>query len=300
VTEIKRILCPVDFSDASRHAIDHAITIAGWYKSRITALHAHNPILLPVASLELAGYREESESEDAEFKRLQADLAASVQPAIAAGLGVDVRIESGPPTAQILDCAAALPADLIIIGTHGVGGFEHLILGSVTEKVLRKAACPVLTVPPRVRATSKLPFKRLLCPVDFSDPSLAALQFSFSLAQESDAELTILHVLEWPIEDEPLVTRPFTVPEYRRYREEDATKRLEGLVPNEVRDWCRPITRLGHGKAYREILGMATEDSVDLIVMGVHGRNALDLMLFGSTTNQVVRRATCPVLTLRR
>jgi nucleotide-binding universal stress UspA family protein len=56
---------------------------------------------------------------------------------------------------------------------------------------------------------------------------------------------------------------------------------------------------MAHGKAYREILGVATEENVDLIVMGVHGRNALDLMLFGSTTNQVVRRATCPVLTLR-
>lgn len=298
--EIKRILCPVDFSDASRHAIEHAVVIAGWYKSRITALYVHNPIFLPSAGLELAGYRGDSELEDAGFKQAQGELAAFVQPAVAAGVGVDERIESGPPAAEIIDLAAALPADLLVIGTHGAGGFEHLILGSVTEKVLRRAGCPVLTVPPRVRTTSRLPFKRLLCPIDFSDPSLAALQFAFSLAQESDAELTILHVLEWPIEEEPLVTRPFTVPEYRRYREEDATARLEQLVPSEVRDWCRPITRLGHGKAYREILGIATEDSADLIVMGVHGRNALDLMLFGSTTNQVVRRATCPVLTLRR
>ena len=299
MAEIKRVLCPVDFSDASRHAVEHAIVIAGWYKSRITALHVHNPIVLPIASLELAGYREASEPDAGGFKQLQADLAAFVQSATAAGIGVDARIESGPPAVQILDCAAALPADLIVIGTHGVGGFEHLILGSVTEKVLRKAACPVLTVPPRVRATSTLPFKRLLCPVDFSGPSLAALRFAFSLAQESEAELTILHVLEWPLEDEPLATRSFTVPEYGRYREEEATTRLEALVPDEVRDWCRPIARLGHGKAYREILGIATEDSADLIVMGVHGRNALDLMLFGSTTNQVVRRATCPVLTLR-
>ena len=300
MTEIKRILCPVDFSDASRHAIEHAIVIAGWYKSKITALHVRNPIFLPVPGLETEAYRDEPEPNGAQFQQLQGQVAASFQSGIAAGIGVDVRIESGPPTAEILDCAATLPADLIVIGTHGAGGFEHLILGSVTEKVLRKAACPVLTVPPRVQATSKLPFKRLLCPVDFSDPSLAALEFAFSLAQESEAELTILHVLEWPIDEEPLVTRPFTVPEYRRYREEDATARLEKLVPNEARDWCRPITRLGHGKAYREILGIATEDSADLIVMGVHGRIALDLMLFGSTTNQVVRRATCPVLTLRR
>ena len=76
---------------------------------------------------------------------------------------------------MILDRAASLPADLIVMGTHGAGGFQHLVLGSVTEKVLRQAACPVLTVPPRAQATSRLPFSRLLCAVDFSDVSLAAL-----------------------------------------------------------------------------------------------------------------------------
>ncbi len=156
-----------------------------------------------------------------------------------------------------------------------------------------------MTVPPRARTTSTLPFKRLLCPVDFSESSLAALDVAFSLAQEGDAELTIFHVFEWPADDEPLTTRPFTVPEYRHEREYDATARLYQLVPGSAWDWCHPRTRLAHGKAYREILGIASEDNSDLIVMGVHGRNALDLMLFGSTTNQVVRRATCPVLTLR-
>ena len=150
---------------------------------------------------------------------------------------------------------------------------------------------------PHARTTSRLPFKRLLCPVDFSESSLAALDFAFSLAQEGDAELTILHVFD--AGDEPLTDRPINVPEYRRQLEHDLTPDLEALVPDSVRRWCQPSTRTARGKAYREILGIATEDSCDLIVMGVHGRNALDLMLFGSTTNQVVRRATCPVLTLR-
>ena len=135
--------------------------------------------------------------------------------------------------------------------------------------------------------------------VDFSDSSLSALQFGFSIAQEGDAELTILHAFEWLLGDEPLTNRPINVPEYRRQLELDFAEKLQALVPDSVRDWCRPKTRMAHGKAYREILGVATEENVDLIVMGVHGRNALDLMLFGSTTNQLVRRATCPVLTLR-
>ena len=209
-------------------------------------------------------------------------------------------IDSGHAATAILALASALPADPIVIGTHGIGGFEHLLLGSVTEKVLRKAACPVLTVPPRARMTSRLPFKRLLCPVDFSEPSLAALELALSFAQEGDADLTILHVFERSADEEPLANRPIVAPEYLREVEAEFTARLHALVPQNVGDACRPQARTAHGKPYREILGIATEDQADLIVMGVHGRNALDLMLFGSTTNQVVRRATCPVLTLRR
>jgi nucleotide-binding universal stress UspA family protein len=295
MVEIRRILCPVDLSDVSRHTIDHAILIARRYDATITALHVCNPLAVSSADFTLAGIAVPPALTDEDVKGVRERVLACF--ASAGPLDVEVVVESGPPANRILARAGALPADLIVIGTHGTGGFEHLVLGSVAEKVLRRAVCPVLTVPHHSRTTSRLPFKRLLCPVDFSESSLAALEFAFSLAQEGDAELTILHVFD--AGDEPLTDRPMNVPEYRRQLEHDLTVKLEALVPDSVRPWCRPVTRTARGKAYREILGMATEESCDLIVMGVHGRNALDLMLFGSTTNQVVRRATCPVLTLR-
>ena len=116
---------------------------------------------------------------------------------------VDVLFETGQPAPQILDLATSLPADMIVMGTHGASGFEHLVLGSVTEKVLRKARCPVLTVPPRAHATSALPFKQLLCAMDFSESSLAALELALSFAEESGSALTLLHVIEWPWEEPP-------------------------------------------------------------------------------------------------
>jgi nucleotide-binding universal stress UspA family protein len=70
-------------------------------------------------------------------------------------------------------------------------------------------------------------------------------------------------------------------------------------VTDDIRQWCTPSTMVGYGKPYREIVDVAAKEQMDLIVMGVRGRNSLDLTLFGSTTNQVVRRAPCPVLTLR-
>jgi nucleotide-binding universal stress UspA family protein len=184
------------------------------------------------------------------------------------------------------------------MGTHGQTGFERLLLGSVAERVIRKARCPVMTVPPPAVSTSKLPFKRLLCPVDFSDSSVAGLQFGFSLAQESDARLALLHVFEWP-SDEASARRVLETSESHRQWEMDTRHQLDGLIPDEVRNWCTPAPMLAFGKAYQQILRVATSEHADLIVMGVRGRYAIDMMLFGSTTQQVVRQASCPVLTLR-
>jgi nucleotide-binding universal stress UspA family protein len=89
------------------------------------------------------------------------------------------------------------------------------------------------------------------------------------------------------------------VPEYHRHLELAAAERLERLVPGETRTWCKCKTTIRRGKAYREILAVAQEEQIDLIVLGVRGRNPVDLALFGSTTNHVVRTAECPVLTVR-
>lgn len=294
---IKRILCPVDLSDVSRYAIDHAALLAGWYSAKVTALYVWNPIVIPSADFTVVGTGPLSVPTEREMQEVRAGVMNAVGPI--ASDAVDVLVQNGHPADRILELGGLLPADLIVIGTHGAGGFEHLLLGSVTEKVLRKAMCPVMTIPPRARATSKLPFQRILCPIDFSDSSAAALDFAFSLAKEGKAELTILHVFDWVTRDDPLANQPITR-EYHQELEVDLTRTLHAVVPDSVRKWCHPRTRTAHGKAYREILRVADEESADLIVIGVHGRNALDLMLFGSTTNQVVRRATCPVLTLRR
>lgn len=298
--QIRRILCPIDFSEASEHAAAHALALARAYKASITALHVHGRLFMSVPDLG----EPEGPSPDRELERLKSETAESF-----AGSGdvpVDVLVEEGQPARHIVRRASELNADIIVMGTHGASGFEHLVLGSVTERVLRRASCPVLTVPPRSQATSALPFRRLLCAVDFSDSSLAALELAFSIAGESDALLTMVHVIEWPWEEPPPPVLSELPPEhaealadYRRYLEAGATKRLEGLAPE---SWSRRgevSSRVVHGKSYVEILRVAAADRADLIIMGVHGRNVADVMLFGSTTNQVVRRATCPVLTLR-
>lgn len=285
-----RILCPIDLSDASLHAFEHAALVARWYEAKITALHICNPLFIPSGEFTVGRPTKPPQLTDDEIKEIREEVLTFVGAHVRRD--VDVVVESGSPWNQILLYAQSLSADLIVLGTHGLSGFEHVLLGSVTEKVVRRATCPVMTVPPRAQSTSRLPFTRLLCPIDFSAPSLAGLTVAFSLAKEGDAQLSIANVFDWPAETVP------PSPEYRQDLERHAAAKLDALIPDSVRQYSRPTTRLLYGKAYEEILRAAAEERSDLIVMGVHGRNALDLMIFGSTTNQVVRRATCPVLTV--
>ena len=299
------VLCPIDFSETSRHAVEQAIAIAGWYQARLYVLHAYSPLFMPVPGLPAPADR----VPDFERQRVHDQAATLLQSFGAAAIdNAEIVVDVGQPAAVILEHAAAPPAaDLIVMGTHGAGGFEHLLLGSVTEKVLRKAPCPVLTVPPRAHATSRFPFTHVLCAVDFSAWSSAALELASSIAQESGAALDLLHVLEWPWDEPPPpvfaglpAQQAAALTEFRRYLVTSATSRLESLVSNAVRDRCPVTVHIAHGKPYVQLLAMAAELDADLIVLGVHGRSPFDLAVFGSTTNQVVRRATCPVLTARR
>jgi nucleotide-binding universal stress UspA family protein len=297
--EIQRILCPVDVSDTTTHVVDQATALAAWTHAGITALHVYEPMIAPVPGLPEPNDRVPT----TQLQSLRDHFTAAFQGAVAQGIAVDIMIEVGQPVPHILGCAAGVHADIIVMGTHGAGGFEHLLLGSVAETVLRKARCPVLTVPPRAHSTSRLPFERLLCAVDFSEASLAAARFACATAKETGAALTLAHVVEWPWH-EPPAAAPQDMPpaqgaalaEYRRYLQSTATTRLASLGREHA---CVSEPVVVHGKSYAEILRLAEEERADLIVLGVRGRNPLDMMLLGSTTNHVVRRATCPVLTVR-
>jgi nucleotide-binding universal stress UspA family protein len=295
--EIRRILCPIDFSDDSRHALAHATAVASWYGAAITLLHVSHPEAFTNPPLLFDELPRGPGVIETLVRAAEEELPKWSQSVTAAGVGVETLVECGYPVRHILERAASLPADLIVMGTHGRSGFERLVLGSVTEKVLRRAPCPVMAVPPPAVAVGKLPYTRLLCPVDFSDSSEAALRFACSIAEEADARLTIVHVFDWNPDDN-LLTARFDTAEYFAAVEQQAHERLEALVTDEARVWCKPETVMARGKPYREILALADERASDLIVIGVRGRNAIDLALFGSTTNQVVRRARCPVLVI--
>ena len=310
---IRHILSPTDLSEASAPATQLAVALAGWYGAHVTGLFVLNPLVFAFpepASIIAASIGESSQdlkTDESALAHLRQEVSNRFAGAEAARVTLDVLVEVGQPVTQILACASRLPADLIVVGTHGAGGFEHLIVGSVAEQVLRRASCPVLTVPPRAHVSSPMLVRRVLCAVDKSDSARAALASACSLAQHSTAALTLVHVLEWPWEEPPApkfdelpAAQAVALSEYRRYREHTASQWLDSLVPTPIAASTRLSSRVVHGRPYRGILEVAAHEDSDLIVMGVGDGRVADRALFGSTANQVVRGAACPVLTVRR
>jgi nucleotide-binding universal stress UspA family protein len=301
--DIRQILCPIDFSEFSRHALDHATAIAKRYESAITVFNvcalvpatgfAPGTPMMPV-SVPTAG----------DLDALLASMKRFVETEIGVTVPMRFEIGEGDAASEILERANTLPSDLIVMGTHGRSGFERLLLGSVTEKVIHKAVCPVLTVPRPAPDAVPVPdrlFRRILCAVDFSDTSLHALEYALSLAQEQDAHLTLVHVVEVtpaPQSEAAGDVEARTLGAYVAAAAEARAEQLQRVVPDSARTFCTVERTLAIGKAHREILRIAAERDSDVIVLGAHGFGITQL-LFGSTAHQVVRQARCPVLTIR-
>lgn len=304
--DVQRILCPIDFSDFSRRAMRHAVAVAGWYHASLTLVHVW-PFVPVVAYPPGSGVVPSPPPLRADDRdRLAADLRR-----LAGEAGADpastVDVVEGETAREILRVAGAMPADLIVMGSHGRSGFERLLLGSVTEKVVRRALCPVLTVPPPADGAepgAPVRFTRIACAIDFSDCSTMALRYALSLAQKAGARLTLVHVIEASppgpeVEDAaPSARRGFEAS--LATAERRARAQLESLIRDDGRAGGPVDTVVATGKPYREILRVAGEARADLLVAGTHGRGTVDRMLFGSTAQHLVRQASCPVLTLRK
>jgi nucleotide-binding universal stress UspA family protein len=290
--EIKLIVCPIDFSEFSVKAYDHALSLAEHYRAKLVAQHIvelwQHPSLGFAATVETYEAYCQDLREDAQ-KRLQEFLKDhshhEVQP--------ELSVQQGTAPDSILSLAHDRQADLIVMGLHGRRGLDRLMLGSVTDRVMRSAQCPVLAVcHPMRESVGEVREKhhahhldRILFCADFSENSDRALDYAISATAEYDAELTLLHVLE---EEQS--------PSKREAIVATATAQLDKLIPLQRRQGLKIKTAVRIGKPYQQIIQLALESQIDLVSMGVRGRGALDLAVFGSTTYRVMQLGPCPVL----
>jgi nucleotide-binding universal stress UspA family protein len=286
-----RLLVPTDFSPPSDAALEAARALAGAFHGSFGLLHVSENMFLRAKvtdphDVQLAAtmhLNDRLTSDDRE--RFQATA---------------VMERSENPADEIVRYARTHDIDLIALGTHGRSGLNHPLMGSVAGRVARTAPVPVLTVRTAHKGEHAM-FKRILVPVDFSAPSVAALEYARVLAEKFGASLRVLHVVEEEFVTGPLGSDMYMPPSSAEgvLRLHEAQQRLAAFVTDHDRTHLRATTDAIVGSGAGTIVDYAASNRFDLIVMGTHGRAGLAHLVMGSVAERVIRTAPCPVLTVR-
>jgi nucleotide-binding universal stress UspA family protein len=273
------ILCPTDFSIHSAAGLCAAGGIARAYGERVVLLHAQR--------WEIPVYFTKSQA-----RALKAQLRRSARTAwcfandfavqhLPPEVGRTVLLLEEDPVEAVVRVAKELHAGLVVLGTHGRAELARIRLGSVTESVLRQVGTPTLTVGPRVQPSPRLAdIRRILCPVNYTALARAAFAEAAGLAEQTGAELLLVHVAEHPGTHQP--GRPSEW----------------ALVEVGSRCAMKEITL--KGVAAEQIVREARRCHADIIVQGAQPRSFVGTVLFGSTSELIIRKASCPVLSVIR
>jgi nucleotide-binding universal stress UspA family protein len=282
---IKKILCPVDFFAASDAAVSYAAGLASNYGANLHLLHVVAPIAptsfeFAINTADIVKAMEESSA--LEMKKLETRVRQ-------AGVSVQIEVRLGDVYDEIKRAIEIVKPELVVMGTHGRRGVERWFMGSTTEKLLRHSPVPLVTISASGEKPLAPPqFRRILVTTDFSEGTTDALSYAFSVAEENESRITLLHVLH-----------DLTADLSGKYRDplvKGVQKQLDDLVPPEARNWCDVDTRVETGIPYRIILRTLEDEKIDLLVMNIHGKGMLDRALLGSNAERVVRAASCPVM----
>jgi len=294
--KIRTIVFPTDFSDSANAALGRALFLAERFEAELHMLHAlvlhefdpNSPDqdfpgaedvfrqLFEIADSKLAGLLKQHGRETLTLRQVNRRGVAAA----------DV----------ILAYADEVDADLIVMGTHGRRGPARMFLGSVAESVTRHASCPVLTVRAEARSVKEQSVKKILVPVDFSEPSELTIRYAEALGHVYHSGLELLHVAEeipYPYFYVPLAS------EELGDRLNRAREALAKLAADTLSKSVRYTTSVRSGRVASEILDHARESDCGLLVIGTHGLSGLERVLVGSTAEQVIREAECPVFVVK-
>lgn len=289
------VLVATDFSETAEAAADWALEVARARGARLQVLHV---VTLPLSQPHYLPAPEDMQQslQQAAMER----LAETVSRLSGQGPEVESELRLGIPSQAIVESAGELAPALLVIGTRGLTGIRHLLLGSTAERVVQNARCPVLTVHPE-DAGEHRPIRTILVPTDFSDDADLAIEAAHRLLSslQEGARLVLVHAYNLPVEYTAYGPVPTSV-HYLKDTGSEAQEQLDRMVEKlsgkglDVEAWAV------EGYPPEVIVTEAERIGADLIAMGTHGRSGLAHLLLGSTAERVVQRAPCPVMTVRR
>jgi len=282
---LREILCATDFSAHSVSVLAHAAAIAHRYRSKLYVAHViPTDVYRSVPGEVMAEALKQTRGyvHDAMRNQLALEFLQRVPK--------DAVTREGSVASELLKLADELKAALLVIGTRAHHGLERLLAGSVAEEVFRQAPCPVLIVPPAAGEQSGIPIRTVLFPTSFSEKSLRAAPYAFSLARRHRARLILLHV-----SPDGVSSSQEDLARLRSAGEE----RLRALLPTKGGPGGEPLFYVEFGPVAERIVRVAAENNADLIVLGIATAGASAAHLAEGDAYKVVGAAPCPVLTIR-
>jgi nucleotide-binding universal stress UspA family protein len=295
--QFKNILCATDFSDFSNHTVNFGVALAKEFEARLFICHVIDLSSVAIYGefqLDPVGQQNRiMEDANAQLEQLTGDQPVPWEPLISVG----------KPADEISRVVEEKSIDLVITATRGRSGFKRLILGSVTERLIRTLSCPLLVVRSPEHdfvntAAQEVRLQKILVGCDFSPDSGRAFDHGLSLAQEFQAELHLAHVIEPPIQPNLLKEETLVSGENQEDYHNLLIKKLKDMVPEEAANWCTPQTSILEGQPYEELVKYADTRDIDMIVLGVRGHGLVKTLFLGSTTDRVIRNSPCPVLSV--
>lgn len=288
LVELENILVATDYSGVSDRALEYALSLARRYEARVILAHVIDSGAELILAPEMAANTREGTFAAAQEAMGQVLISGRLRD-----VNHETVIEEGELWPTLEKLVQRFKADLVVVGTHNLGGLKKALLGSGAEQIFRQAKVPVLTVGPGVAgaAPKEVTFKSILFATDFGIGAEREAAYAFSLAQEHSASLTLLHVVS-RVDDysEPGLAM----------KSEAVNSQLAELVPPGSEFWCKPDLRMVVGEPVNEILKAAREVDADLLVIGARPKNSFAAAHAPhSTAYRLVGGAPCPVLTLR-
>ena len=294
--QINTIFCATDFSKLAEQVVSYGITLARELNARLIVCHV---VDFPTVTMygEAVAAPIEHQNRFMDFAKNEINRLVGDAPIDSQAL-----VTLGNTTEEISRLVADFNADLVITATHGRSGLKRFFLGSVTERLMRILPCPLLVLRGAEEGaapeSTNFPFQRILVGCDFSTDSDLAFENSLSMAQEFEAELHMVHVVEPSGYKDLFKMSAESGEKFKQDLYDMIKERLQAMVPEEAMNWLTLETHLLVGKPYAEIIRYAEINEIDLIVLGIRGHGMVEDLLMGSTTDRVIRRAPCPVLSV--
>ena len=294
-----RILVPVDFSEPSKKAVTYGLTLAAQANAKLFLAH----IVPDTAALNYAFPTETYETEKRQYEGAKREILKLVPEQYAAMFDIETIVKTGRIDSELMGIVKEEAVDLVVMGTHGRKHLGRWFLGSVTERMLRKLPVPLLSVShlgPETHAIELgfVSIRRILCATDLSDSSGTGMQYAIELARGTGAQLTVAHVVDHANFILLSGTASGYLEDERKKWVESVKKKLDKLVAREKPAGMEIEGLVVEGKPYEQLLRVAQERGMDIIVLNLQSKGMLDRAFLGSTAERVVRLARVPVLSV--